>query len=533
MGTDGVTTSVWLQPQFIGPLSALIGGALTFVLQRFSDIVKPPDRLREDLKKGTLGPRGQNRLRPIALTDQRRFTDTFERPYAAYFDVWDRENHAIFITPAEGMFRAEGAGGRDAALRQSIVVRISVRAEAGSATESAVENELNAILRGRADSVATFPQVLLLAEPDEPVLVIVECLGITIRRSHSMDRLFNVVKDQIQHFFSTAVIGLAVHAPEDVIDGTRLNGTLPALIVLPGRNEAPIGVQSAAQEYTLLRNTFSAQLRKGLVLQRRNDQTNMTAPARKKMTELARARFKDRDLEKLGRPNGKDGVGTVCIWGPPGSGKTGLASLFCATLQRQQAIVLDIYGLDLAPLFASGSQLNIGAIDNLLRPCAYSRMPLSDDEFGQTGKAFEDAWSYALQQRNQVVWLLVEDLYSQKAMRQNIDRLRELSDRFNVRVLVVDRKRLPSLRRLDESFTEFECGLWEREEAEALLRTMVPAEVKELLADEMRSTWWTSQDMFSSYTLEIIAHNLGKVEFADSADLLRDTISLQTDRVPK
>jgi hypothetical protein len=531
MGADCVTTPIWLQPQFVGPPAALIGGALTFAIQRYSDLVKSPDRLREDLKKATLGPRGQNRLRPIALIDQKRFTGTFERPDATYLAAWDQENHAIFVTPAEGTLRAGGVVGGDAPQRQSVLVRISVCAEAGSLAESAVRDELNAILRGRAEAAATFPQMLLLAEPEDPVLVIVECLGITIRRPHFMDRLLDVVKDQIQSFFSSAVIGLTIHAPEDAIQERRSNGVLPALIILPRRENTPVSVEGAAQEYTLLRNAFSAQLGKGIVLQRRSDQTNMSAPAREKMAELARARLTDKDLKNLGRSNGKDTFGTVCIWGPPGSGKTALANIFCAALQNQKAIVLDVYGLDFAPLFVSGSQLNIGAIDDLLKPCAYSRMEMSDDEFGQSRQAFEDAWSYALQQRKQVVWLLIEDLYNQKAMRQNIDRLRELSDRFNVRVLVVDRKRLRSLRRLDERFAEFECQLWEREEAEALLRALVQDEAKELLEGEMRSAWWTSQDTFSSYTLEIIAHNLGNVEFADSADLLRDTISLQTGKI--
>ena len=60
---------------------------------------------------------------------------------------------------------------------------------------------------------------------------------------------------------------------------------------------------------------------------------------------------------------------------------------------------------------------------------------------------------------------------------------------------------------------------------------MVRDEAKESLTIEMRSAWWTAQKTFSSYTLEIIAHNLGRVEFADSAALLRDTISAQTDRI--
>jgi len=449
---------LWRMPQFIAAASGLIGVVLTFVLQRYADFVKPLDRLRKDLKANELGAQGQKRLRPIALADQKRFTATFECPSAAYLNAWDRQNHAIFICPAGGFLRAEAVPGECASQQQAILVKVTSCAEAGSPSQSMVERELSAILKGRAESVATFQEMVKLAEPKQPVLVIVECLGITVQRSQAIDQLFDTIRNQIHVFFSAAVIGLAVYAPQDVIEERRPRGTLP-WIVLPGDSAATSDVKTAAQEYTLLRDAISAQLAEGIVLRRHNDQIGMNALAHKKMMELAHARLKGRDVQGLFRSNGNDTVGTVCIWGPPGSGKTGLANLLCTTLQAQKAIVLDIYGFDIAPLFVSGSLANIAAIDNLLKPCAYSRMQLALDQFGQTRQAFEDAWSYALQQRKQVLWLLVEDLYSQRAIRNNIDRLRELSHHVNVHVLVVDRKRLPSLRRLDESFAEFECCL--------------------------------------------------------------------------
>lgn len=227
---------------------------------------------------------------------------------------------------------------------------------------------------------------------------------------------------------------------------------------------------------------------------------------------------------------GSDAWTTLGVFGPPGSGKTQLAHYILNQLVPDGPhIALDFSTPDV--LEALQGQAPISTRKEAITSLAGYARRLAPAEFLESDislLAFEHACYKALACNSASAILFFDNLYDKRETRQRLLALRQNAEDFKVHFVLVDRSGIEAVNST-EKFVSLQCDLWNRDEARRILNVSFTNQRGISVGDYLSTGWPRNQQRFSTYLLDLMAHQFDI--HLDASSLLQRAIARQIEPV--
>jgi hypothetical protein len=344
---------------------------------------------------------------------------------------------------------------------------------------------------------------------DRPPRVWISCLNVIVRAKRDLESVSQRLSSEVHKAIPSALVIVEVYAP------SRLSPFAAGGIAMPQRDTAMIPTRPAAR-YAYLSDEAERLLLRGARFGELAFTDKVVPPEvlEGRLAGPLRAAIQDPSSWK-----------TIAVSGPPGSGKTELASLVVRELIAAGQFIVIIVATPglLESIRSLSEQVTLDdslqvLVKGMCRDAQFM-LPSTLRKTDDWEMPVADAILSVLRERADQVLLVIDDIHVHSEVAAAIARLRAHSTPF--RFLLISRSGVRNAS--GEPFLSYDCKLWPRQSAEDMLRTWVSDSNRAQVNHVLQDGWPKKQIEFSLYLLRAMAEYIDSLESAPS-ELLNKAI---------